>query len=151
MSYRDAVTRRTLRQAGRAVGHYRLLAQIGEGGMGVVHLAQARDGSRVALKVLRPHVIGDDEARERLAREVASLRRVRSPRIAEVLDADPWGETPYVVTRYVPGLSLHEHVPAGGPDHAAPTSRTSRPAGRGGHRACTRSACCTATSSRPTC
>ena len=97
------------------VGDYRLLAKIGEGGMGVVHLAQAGDGSRVALKVLRPHIIGDDEARERLAREVASLRRVTSPRIAEVLDADPWGETPFVATRYVPGLSLHEHVRQEGP------------------------------------
>ncbi len=97
------------------VGDYRLLAKIGEGGMGVVHLAQHRDGGRVALKVLRPHIIGDDEARERLAREVASLRRVTSPRIAEVIDADPWGETPYVATRYVPGLSLHQHVRAEGP------------------------------------
>src|SRR3954453_21780039 len=97
------------------VGDYRLLARIGEGGMGVVHLAQAPDGSRVALKVLRPHIIGDDEARERLAREVASLRRVRSPRIAEVIDADPWGDTPYVATRYVPGLTLHEHVRRHGP------------------------------------
>ncbi|MGA9746397.1 MAG: serine/threonine-protein kinase, partial [Nocardioides sp.] len=97
------------------VGDYRLLAKIGEGGMGVVHLAQHRDGDRVALKVLRPHIIGDDEARERLAREVASLRRVTSPRIAEVIDADPWGETPYVATRYVPGLSLHQHVRAEGP------------------------------------
>jgi predicted Ser/Thr protein kinase len=97
------------------VGPYLLRAKIGEGGMGVVHLAERPDGARVALKVLRPHVIGDDEARERLAREVASLRRVRSPRVAEVLDADPWGETPYVATRYVPGLSLHEHVRQHGP------------------------------------
>ncbi len=97
------------------VGGYRLLAKIGEGGMGVVHLAQTPDGGRVALKVLRPHIVGDDEARERLAREVASLRRVTSPRIAEVLDADPWGETPYVATRYVPGLSLHQHVREEGP------------------------------------
>lgn len=97
------------------VGGYRLLAKIGEGGMGVVHLAQADNGARVALKVLRPHVIGDDEARERLSREVASLRRVTSPRVAEVLDADPWGETPYVATRYVPGLSLHQHVREHGP------------------------------------
>ena len=70
--------------------------------------------------MLRPHVIGDDEARERLAREVASLRRVTSPRIAEIIDADPWGNTPYVATRYVPGLSLHQHVrehgPVGGAD-----------------------------------
>ena len=65
--------------------------------------------------MLRPHVIGDDEARERLAREVASLRRVTSPRIAEVIDADPWGETPYVATRYIPGLSLHQHVREEGP------------------------------------
>jgi predicted Ser/Thr protein kinase len=97
------------------VGGYRLLAKIGEGGMGVVHLAQSTDGRRVALKVLRPHIIGDDEARERLGREVASLRRVRSRRVAEVLDADPWGETPYVATRYVPGLSLHEHIRQEGP------------------------------------
>jgi serine/threonine protein kinase len=100
---------------GLHVGAYRPLARIGEGGMGVVHLAQAPDGRRVALKVLRPHIVGDDEARERLAREVASLRRVRSPRVAEVIDADPWGATPFVVTRYVPGLSLHEHVRQEGP------------------------------------
>ena len=78
--------------------------------MGVVHLAQAPDGRRVALKVLRPHVVGDSEARERLAREVSSLRRISSPRIAEILDADPHGPTPFVVTRYVPGLSLYHHV-----------------------------------------
>ncbi len=93
-----------------SIGGYRLLTKIGEGGMGVVHLAQAPDGHRVALKVLRPHIVGDDEARERLAREVASLRRVSSPRIAEVIDADPWAETPFVATRYVPGLSLHQHI-----------------------------------------
>ena len=97
------------------IGGYRLIARIGEGGMGVVHLAQAPDGSRVALKVLRPHIVGDDEARERLAREVNSLRRITSPRIAEVIDADPHGATPYVATRYVPGLSLHEHVREEGP------------------------------------
>lgn len=110
----------TTPQPGPQVGRYRLLTKLGEGGMGVVHLAEGPDGNRVALKVLRPHVVGDDEARERLSREVASLRRVRSPRVAEVLDADPWGETPFVATRYVPGLSLHEHVrregPVGGDD-----------------------------------
>ena len=77
--------------------------------------SQRPDGARVALKVLRPHIIGDDEARTRLAREVASLRRVTSPRIAEGIDADPWGDTPYVATRYVPGLSLHEHARQEGP------------------------------------
>ncbi|GAA3551272.1 serine/threonine-protein kinase [Nocardioides daeguensis] len=97
------------------VGRYALLTKLGEGGMGIVHLAQGPDGQRVALKVLRPQVVGDQEARQRLAREVGSLTRVRSPWVAEMLDADPWAEVPYVVTRYVPGFSLHEHVATDGP------------------------------------
>ena len=92
------------------IGDYRLLALLGEGGMGVVHLAQAPDGRRVALKVLRPDVVGDAEVRERLSREVRSLQRISSPRIAEILDSDAHGPRPYVVTRYVPGLSLYHHV-----------------------------------------
>ncbi|MGH3355188.1 MAG: serine/threonine-protein kinase [Nocardioidaceae bacterium] len=101
-------------ESGR-IGRYSLLSKVGEGGMGVVHLAQSPAGERVALKVLRPHIVGDDEGRARLAREVTSLRRVRSRRVAEVHDADPWGEQPFVVTRYVDGPSLHERVRTGGP------------------------------------
>jgi hypothetical protein len=97
------------------VGDYTLLTRLGEGGMGIVHLARSSDGRRVALKVLRPHIVGDEEARARLAREVSTLTRVRSPWIAEFLDADPWADVPYVVTRYVPGLSLHDHVVEDGP------------------------------------
>ena len=97
------------------VGDYTVLARLGEGGMGIVHLARSADGRRVALKVLRPHIVGDQEARARLAREVSSLERVRSPWVAEIIDADPWAEVPYVVTRYVPGLSLHDHVAEEGP------------------------------------
>ena len=78
--------------------------------MGVVHLARRPGGERVALKVLRPHIVGDDEARARLAREVGSLRRIRSQWVAEIVDADPWGPIPYVATRYVPGLSLHDQI-----------------------------------------
>ncbi|MFN8194667.1 MAG: protein kinase [Nocardioidaceae bacterium] len=100
---------------GLTVGGYALLTRIGEGGMGVVHLAQQPGGPRVALKVLRPHIVGDDEARARLAREVGSLRRIRSSRVAEIVDADPWGPVPFVATRYVPGLSLHDHVQEEGP------------------------------------
>ncbi|MEP9381298.1 serine/threonine-protein kinase [Nocardioides sp. KR10-350] len=105
----------------RTVGDYTLLAPLGEGGMGVVHLARnERTGERVALKILRPQIVGDEEGRARLAREVSSLGRVRSRWIAEIVDADPWGPVPYVATRYVPGLSLHDEVleegPIAGPD-----------------------------------
>jgi hypothetical protein len=97
------------------VGDYTLLARIGEGGMGVVHLARKPGGDRVALKVLRPHIVGDEEARARLAREVGSLRRIRSQWVAEIVDADPWAPVPFVATRYVPGLSLHDFVQEEGP------------------------------------
>lgn len=93
-----------------SVGPYQLLRPIGEGGMGVVHLGIAPDGARVAVKVLRPHVVGDAEGRHRLAREIAAMHRVRHPRVAPCLDGDPWGPVPYVVTRFVPGASLSEHV-----------------------------------------
>ena len=100
---------------GLTVGGYALRARLGEGGMGVVHLGQKPGERPVAIKVLRPHIVGDDEARRRLAREVSSLSRIRSRRIAEIVDADPWGEIPFVATRYVPGLSLHDHVQEEGP------------------------------------
>lgn len=101
--------------AGLTVGGYTLRARLGEGGMGVVHLGQKPGERPVAIKVLRPHVVGDDEARRRLAREVSSLTRIRSRRIAEIVDSDPWGDIPFVATRYVPGLSLHDHVQEEGP------------------------------------
>ncbi len=83
--------------------------------MGVVHLGVAPDGTQVAIKVLRQQIVGDEEARERLAREVSSLQLVHSRWVAEILDADPWGPTPYVVTRYVPGRSLYQTVAEDGP------------------------------------
>ncbi|MEO5610638.1 MAG: serine/threonine-protein kinase [Ornithinibacter sp.] len=97
------------------LGQYRLVQKIGEGGMGVVHLALDRHGRAVAVKVLRPHVANDPDARARLKREVDTLSRIRSPRVAPVIDADVDGETPYIVTRYVPGPSLDDLVADRGP------------------------------------
>ena len=60
------------------LGSYRLVQRLGEGGMGVVHLALDRHGKAVAIKVLRPHVAHDPGARARLSREVETLSRIRS-------------------------------------------------------------------------
>ncbi|MBM6403164.1 serine/threonine protein kinase [Phycicoccus sp. CSK15P-2] len=99
----------------RMLGPYRLVQRLGEGGMGVVHLALDRHGRAYALKVLRAHVAQDPHARARLAREVATLSRIDSPRVAPVMDADVDGETPYVVTRFVDGPSLDDFVEERGP------------------------------------
>jgi protein kinase-like protein len=97
------------------LGPYRLLDVIGEGGMGVVYLARDGEGRAVAIKMLRPGVADDPDARRRLGREFDTMRRVRSPFVAEVIDADVTGEVPYVVTRYVAGPSLDQKVRQDGP------------------------------------
>ena len=62
-----------------------------------------------------PAVAGERDARRRLAREVETMRRVHSPNVAEVLDADVDCDPPYIVTRYVHGRTLDEVVTASGP------------------------------------
>ncbi|GAA4112510.1 hypothetical protein GCM10022415_07340 [Knoellia locipacati] len=108
------------------LGSYRLVQRLGEGGMGVVHLALDRQGKAVAIKVLRPHVAHDPAARARLSREVDTLSRIRSPRVAPVIDADIDGERPFIVTRYVPGPPLDEVVAGSGPMGADDLHRLGR-------------------------
>ncbi len=83
--------------------------------MGVVYLARDPEQRSVAVKVLRPSVAGDPNARRRLAREVETMRLVRSPFVAEVIDTDVACDMPYIVTRYVPGRTLDEVVREDGP------------------------------------
>jgi hypothetical protein len=97
------------------LGPYRLVRRIGEGGMGVVYLALNAADEQVAVKALHPGLAQEANARRRMAREVDTMRRVRSRYVAEVLDADLDGDPPYIVTRYVPGLTLDEVVAGAGP------------------------------------
>jgi Protein kinase domain len=97
------------------LGPYRLREQLGEGGMGVVYLASDPADQLVAIKVLRQGVAAEPTARRRFEHEVATMRRVASPYVAEVVDADVTGNPPYIVTRYVPGKTLEDVVAASGP------------------------------------
>jgi predicted Ser/Thr protein kinase len=97
------------------VGRYRLLRELGAGGMGVVHLGMDADDRVAAVKVLRPHVAVDPDARARLAREAAALRRLRHPRVAEIVDVELSGPHPYVAMRYIPGPPLESVVREHGP------------------------------------
>ncbi len=92
------------------IGHYRLTARLGSGGMGVVYLGVAWDGSQVAVKVLRPELAGDEEFRRRFGREVAALVRVKGACTVRVIEADSQSPTPFVVTEYAQGPSLSEHI-----------------------------------------
>ncbi|MDD9206137.1 serine/threonine-protein kinase, partial [Georgenia sp. 10Sc9-8] len=94
---------------------YRLLRQIGAGGMGTVHEAVDAEGRHVALKLLHPHIGADPGARQRLEREVQLLNRVRDAGVARVMDADVDAVRPFVVTELVHGPTLEQDVAAGGP------------------------------------
>ncbi|WP_214321504.1 serine/threonine-protein kinase [Nonomuraea sediminis] len=88
------------------VGGYRLLRRLGSGEQGVVYLGEGPAG-RVAVKVLRADGV-DARARERLAREIEAARRVAPFCVARIVDADPLGDSPYLVSEYVEGPSLAE-------------------------------------------
>ncbi len=108
------------------LGPYRLQERLGEGGMGAVYLARDREKRPVAVKVLHSRVAAEPTARRRLAREVEAMRRVQSPYVAEVLDADVEGKFPYIVTRYVPGQTLDHSVREHGPLSPAALERLAR-------------------------
>ncbi|MFK4544671.1 outer membrane protein assembly factor BamB [Streptomyces tendae] len=92
------------------VGRYRLLARLGQGGMGRVYLARSPGGRAVAVKVVREALLRDEGFRRRFVREVAAARRVTGFFTAAVVDADPEGDPAWLATEYVPGLSLQEAV-----------------------------------------
>jgi hypothetical protein len=97
------------------LGPYKLLRRLGEGGMGSVYLAQAADRTIVALKVIRTDLAEEPEFRRRFRSEVIRAQQVPPFCTAEVLDADPDHETPYLVVEYVDGPSLSEVVNDRGP------------------------------------
>jgi tRNA A-37 threonylcarbamoyl transferase component Bud32 len=103
------------RRAPVRLGSYRLLEQIGEGGTAVVHLAAGPDDQMVAVKMLRQPGATSPVARSRLAREVTAMRRVRSPFVAQLIDADLTGDVPYIVTTFVEGSTLAQVVAGHGP------------------------------------
>ncbi|MFC9468554.1 protein kinase domain-containing protein [Streptomyces coelicoflavus] len=92
------------------VGRYRLLARLGQGGMGRVYLARSPGGRAVAVKVVREALLRDEGFRRRFVREVAAARRVTGFFTAAVVDADPEGDPAWLATEYVPGLSLQDAV-----------------------------------------
>ncbi|MEV4703070.1 serine/threonine-protein kinase [Actinoplanes sp. NPDC049316] len=99
----------------RRLGGYALEARLGQGGMGAVFLGRASDGRRVAVKVVRPEHAHDPEFRGRFRSEVNRARQVPPFSTAEVLDADPDHEPPYLVVEYVDGPSLAAVVRDRGP------------------------------------
>ncbi|MCX4672584.1 serine/threonine protein kinase [Streptomyces sp. NBC_01381] len=92
------------------VGGYRLVGRLGAGGMGQVFLGRSAGGRPVAVKLVRPEYGTDAGFRRSFAREVEAARRVGGFYTAQVIDADPHAERPWLVSAYVPGPSLQTAV-----------------------------------------
>jgi serine/threonine-protein kinase len=91
-------------------GPYRIKEALGEGGMGVVYLAERADlGSLVAIKILRDAWLSPAR-RERFASEQRTLAQLNHPSIARLYDADTLADgTPWFVMEYVEGVPLTEY------------------------------------------
>jgi serine/threonine protein kinase len=95
------------------LGGFRVLGRLGEGGQGVVYLAETDGGEPVAIKVM--HRGQDERTRAMFAREVAAARRVARFCTAAVLAAEVEGERPFIVCEYIAGPSLRDLVRRDGP------------------------------------
>jgi serine/threonine-protein kinase len=97
---------------GRQIGPYRLLEELGSGGMGTVYLAERADmqfRQRVALKILRAEA-GDDEHQRRFRMERQVLARLQHPKIARLYDGGVTDDgRPWFAMEYVAGRALDLH------------------------------------------
>ncbi|WP_338930756.1 protein kinase [Streptomyces netropsis] len=99
----------------REVAGYRLLARIGEGGMGSVFLSRTRGNQPVALKVIRRELADEEEYRLRFQQEVRAARQVRGYHVVPVVDHDTTGARPWLAGTYIPGLPLSTVIETFGP------------------------------------
>src|SRR5580700_4402970 len=90
------------------IGPYRLVGQLGRGGMGRVFLGLSAGGRPVAVKAIRAELAADPDFRRRFRQAVSAARRVNGLFTAMVVDADVDGPVAWLATAYVPGPSLTE-------------------------------------------
>ncbi|MGZ8852849.1 MAG: serine/threonine-protein kinase [Thermoanaerobaculia bacterium] len=113
-------------EAGQSLGSYRLIAQIGAGGMGEVWKAEdTRLGRIVAIKILPPKIANDSEAMGRMRREARTAAQLNHPNIATIHSFEQDGERLFIVMEFVEGEPLTALI-ARGPLQEAEVSRIGR-------------------------
>jgi serine/threonine-protein kinase len=104
------------RVQGFFLGQYKILDQLGRGGMGRVFRAEHQTMNRiVAIKVLAAHLVKTPRAQQMFQREVRAAARLVHPNIVTAFDANQIGERCYLVMEYVDGANLEELVRQRGP------------------------------------
>jgi len=96
---------------GSTLGHYRILQHLGTGGMGVVYKAEDTTlGRSVALKLLRPEMLGDAATTARFEREARMLAALNHPHIATIYGVEERNGLRFLALEYVDGPTLAERL-----------------------------------------
>jgi serine/threonine protein kinase len=95
----------------KQVGDYRIVREVGRGGMGVVYEAEQLSlGRRVALKVLPSHAVKDGKALDRFQREAKAAARLHHTNIVPVYEVGQDGDICYYAMQFIQGQGLDEVV-----------------------------------------
>lgn len=96
---------------GQVLGHYRVVEQIGAGGMGEVYRASDdRLGREVALKLLKPVLANDPDRLRRFEQEARAAAALNHPNIVAVYDIGMHGGAPYIVSELLQGQTLRQRM-----------------------------------------
>jgi eukaryotic-like serine/threonine-protein kinase len=100
---------------GTTLGHYRIVRQLGTGGMGEVYVAEDTTlGRQVALKVLPSTMAGDPERRQRFEREAKAVAALNHPNIITIHSVESAGDVLFLTMELVDGKTLDDLIPPHG-------------------------------------
>ncbi len=92
------------------IAGYRILSEIGEGGMGKVYKARDRNRRIVALKLLHRGITESEEGLKRFQRECEVGAKLKHDNIVHILDSGIWYDQSYLVMEYLDGISLRDLI-----------------------------------------
>jgi serine/threonine protein kinase len=104
-------TDQTTFEPGQQIGNYRIVRQLGSGGMGEVYLANdIRLNRKIALKLLPPHFTVNPDRVRRFEREARAASALNHPNIVTIYEIDRANSTHFIATEYVDGKTLRQLV-----------------------------------------
>src|SRR5207302_6649949 len=94
-----------------SIAHYRIIKKLGAGGMGEVYLAlDTKLDRKVAIKVLQPDSLAEENLKKRLLREAQATAKLEHPNICAVYDVNEAESLTFIVMQYIEGETLAEKM-----------------------------------------